>query len=72
MIWDSAFDWGSGEAGSSGDPLSFVETVSPAAVSLLFAEPDPSSGSVECSSGFAMEMRVDCFRSSDSGQVRSC
>ena len=41
-IWESAFDCGSGDAGSSGDPLSFVQTVSPPAVSLLLTESDPS------------------------------
>ena len=41
-IWESGFDCASGDAAASADPLSFIETVSPPAVSLLLSTPEAS------------------------------
>ena len=41
-IWESEFDCASADGAASADPLSFVETASPPAISLLVPEPDAS------------------------------
>ena len=46
-IWESEFDCASADASASSDPLAFVETASPPAVSLLVPEPDVSDASVQ-------------------------
>ena len=44
-IWESGFDCASADTAASADPLSFVETASPPAVSLLL--PTPEAGDVQ-------------------------
>ena len=46
-IWESGFDCASADAGASADPLSFVETVSPPAVSLLLPTAEASDTQVQ-------------------------
>ena len=44
-IWESGFDCASADAAANADPLSFIETASPPAVSLLL--PTPEAGDVQ-------------------------
>ena len=46
-IWESGFDCASGDAAASSDPLSFIETASPPAVSLLLATSEASDIQVQ-------------------------
>ena len=46
-IWESGFDCASGDAAASADPLSFIETASPPAVSLLLSTPEASDTQVQ-------------------------
>ena len=46
-IWESGFDCASADAAASADPLSFVETVSPPAVSLLLPTAEASDTQVQ-------------------------
>jgi len=46
-IWESEFDCASADGSASSDPLAFVETASPPAVSLLLPEPDASDAPVQ-------------------------
>ena len=46
-IWESGFDCASGDAAASADPLSFIETASPPAVSLLLSTPEASDTHVQ-------------------------
>ena len=45
-LWESGFDCASGDSASA-DPLAFVETASPPAVSLLLPTSDPSDAPVQ-------------------------
>ena len=46
-VWESEFDCASADGSASDDPLAFVETASPPAVSLLVPEPDASDAPVQ-------------------------
>ena len=46
-IWESEFDCASADGSASSDPLAFVETTSPPAVSLLVPDPDASDAPVQ-------------------------
>ena len=46
-IWESGFDCASGDAVASADPLSFIETASPPAVSLLLSTAEASDTQVQ-------------------------
>ena len=46
-VWESEFDCASADASASSDPLAFVETASPPAVSLLVPEPDASDAPIQ-------------------------
>tara|TARA_B100000482_G_scaffold128579_1_gene93387 strand:- start:155 stop:802 length:648 start_codon:yes stop_codon:yes gene_type:complete len=46
-IWESGFDCASGDAEASADPLSFIETASPPAVSLLLSTAEASDTQVQ-------------------------
>ena len=46
-IWESGFDCASGDAAASADPLSFIETASPPAVSLLLSTAEASDTQVQ-------------------------
>ena len=46
-IWESGFDCASGDAAVSADPLSFIETASPPAVSLLLSTSEASDTQVQ-------------------------
>lgn len=46
-VWESGFDCAAGDAGASADPLAFIETASPPAVSLLVPTPDPSDAPIQ-------------------------
>ena len=46
-IWESGFDCASGDAAASADPLSFIETASPPAVSLLLSTTEASDTQVQ-------------------------
>ena len=46
-IWESTFDCNADDQSASADPLSFVETVSPPAISLLLPQQEPSDVSVQ-------------------------
>ena len=46
-IWESGFDCASGDAAASADPLSFIETASPPAVSLLLSTAEVSDMQVQ-------------------------
>ena len=46
-IWESGFDCASGDAAASADPLSFIETASPPAVSLLLSTSEASDTQVQ-------------------------
>ena len=47
MVWESGFDCAEGDTGASADPLAFVETASPPALSLLVPTPDPSDAPIQ-------------------------
>ena len=46
-IWESTFDCNADDQSASADPLSFIETVSPPAISLLLPQQEPSDVSVQ-------------------------
>jgi hypothetical protein len=46
-VWESEFDCATADGSASNDPLAFVETTSPPAVSLLVPEPDASDAPVQ-------------------------
>ena len=46
-IWESGFDCASGDASANADPLSFIETASPPAVSLLLSTVEASDVQVQ-------------------------
>ena len=46
-IWESGFDCASADAAAGADPLSFIETASPPAVSLLLPTPEASDVQVQ-------------------------
>ena len=46
-VWESGFDCAAGDTGAIDDPLAFVETASPPAVSLLVPTPDPSDAPIQ-------------------------
>jgi hypothetical protein len=56
-IWESNFDCNADDQATSADPLSFIETVSPPAISLLLPQPEPSDVSVQ---NALMNLRQNC------------
>ena len=46
-VWESGFDCAEGDAGASADPLAFIQTASPPAVSLLVPTADPSDAPIQ-------------------------
>ena len=46
-IWESGFDCAEGDTGANADPLAFIQTASPPAVSLLVPTPDPSDAPIQ-------------------------
>ena len=56
-VWESEFDCASADGSASSDPLAFVETTSPPAVSLLVPEPDASDAPVQAA---LMKLRSSC------------
>ena len=46
-VWESSFNCGSGEAGDSSDPMAFVQSASPPALSLLVSDAEPNDQSLQ-------------------------
>ena len=46
-VWESGFDCAAGDGGVSNDPLAFIETASPPALSLLVPTPDSTDAPIQ-------------------------
>lgn len=46
-VWESSFNCGSGEGGDSSDPMAFVQSTSPPALSLLVSDAEPTDQSLQ-------------------------
>ena len=46
-VWESGFECAEGDTGASADPLAFIQTASPPAVSLLVPTADPSDAPIQ-------------------------
>ena len=46
-VWESSFNCGSGDGGDSSDPMAFVQSTSPPALSLLVSDAEPTDQSLQ-------------------------
>ena len=65
-VWESSFDCSAGDAGAAADPLAFVESSSPPAVSLLV--PTPAAEDTSIQTGIA-RLRAACGSSVPTAQT---
>jgi len=67
-IWESGFDCNSGDTAASADPLSFIETASPPAVSLLLSTAEASDVQVQKN---LQRLRQNCGGTVDAAETLS-